>query len=106
MRQLRYEIRTNKQVLEIKKLTAKNTVVIERFGKTDGKNNEKTGVPNFNGYQFQFTDATRGVVYMKPAEVEAMLPAAQKKLMDKSPEKVASWLMGRKIVLAIQLDVS
>ena len=85
---------------------AKNTVLIVRTGKTDGKPNDKTGVPNYNGYQFQFTDDSRGVFYMKPAEVEAMLPTAQKKLMAKEPVKVAEWLMGRKIQIAVQLDVS
>ena len=83
-----------------------NSNVIERIGKTDGKANEKTGVPNFNGYQFQFTDATRGVFYLKPDEVLPLLPAKIAKLMDKEPVKVAEYLMGRKITLAMKLDIS
>jgi hypothetical protein len=83
-----------------------NTTIIERTGKTDGKANEKTGVPNFNGHQFVFTDPLRGVVYLKPAEVKPMLPAKFQKLLAKEPVKVAEYLMGRKITLAVKLDVS
>tara|TARA_R110002110_G_scaffold81683_1_gene212473 strand:+ start:207 stop:473 length:267 start_codon:yes stop_codon:yes gene_type:complete len=83
-----------------------NSNVIERIGKTDGKANDKTGVPNFNGYQFQFTDATRGVFYLKPDEVLPLLPAKIAKFMKNEPVKVAEYLMGRKITLAMKLDVS
>lgn len=75
-----------------------------RYGKNDGIANKNTGRTNWNGFQFTFSDDTRGIVYMKPSEIEEALPSNQRKALKESPEKVADWLLGRKVSFAFVID--